>query len=59
MSDVYLTDIVWKVSIGMIAEGTLFNGKLPSTMDKFMFVTVISCIAGNKYVREKNAVLNF
>jgi len=56
VSDVYLTDIVWRVSIGMIAEGTLFNGKLPSTMEKAMFVTLINSIADNKYVILKSTI---
>ena len=36
----------------MIAEGTLFNGKLPSAMDKDTFVVLVDCIADNKYARE-------
>ena len=52
MSDVYLNDIVWRVIISMIAKGTLFNGKLPSAMDKDTFVILISRIADNKYVRK-------
>lgn len=52
VSDAYLIDIVWRVSISMVAEGTLFNGKLPSTMDKDTFVALIGCIADSKYVEE-------
>ena len=52
MSDVYLNDIVWRVVINMIAEGTLFNGKLPLAMDKDTFVILINFIADNKYDKE-------
>lgn len=57
VSDVYLIDIVWRVIISMIAEGTLFNGKLPPTMDKDTFVTVIGCIVDNKCDTECEAVM--
>jgi len=52
VSDVYLIDIVWRVSVSMIAEGTLFKGKLPSVMDKDTFVFLISSIANNKYAKK-------
>ena len=58
MSDAYLIDIVWRVSISMVAEGTLFNGKLPSAMDKDTFVALIGCIANNKYVKETITVFH-
>lgn len=51
MSDIYLTDIMWRVCVSMIAEGNLFNGKLPSTLDKDAFMALIGCIADNKYVK--------
>ena len=57
MSDVYLIDIAWRVSVSMIAEGTLFKGKLPSMMDKDTFVLLISCIANNKYAKKMFAVI--
>lgn len=52
VSDAYLVDIVWRLSMSMVAEGTLFSGKLPSALDKDTFVALIGCIADNKYVRE-------
>lgn len=48
VSDIYLSDILWRVCIGKVAEGKLFNGKLPPTLDKDTFVSFLNGIANNK-----------
>ncbi|XP_065883369.1 hexokinase-2-like isoform X2 [Dysidea avara] len=63
VSDVYLSDILWRVCISKIAEGKLFNGKLPPTLDKDTFISLLNgiasnreCFTGNKYVVKCEAV---